>query len=299
MDTPEMELQAAPAEAAKKPWKGITAATLKIIAITTMLIDHIGASFFESLLIYSQYGASVKALLERKAPFLYASWMDNWQKFYSINMTFREIGRIAFPIFCFQIVEGALHTHHKAKYAIRLFLFGLISEIPFDRAFFGQTFDWSHQNVYFTLFLGLLAVFCLQLIPEKPAAPPHDWSKPASEQPAVPKVRKTPEEVKRTVLGIAGAVACAVVAAFLKTDYDWKGVASIIVLYLFHKDRVKQCIAGAIAFLWEFTAPLAFIPVRFYNGKYGIRSKAFQYFFYLFYPGHLLLLGLFRMYLGI
>ena len=93
---------------------------LKMIAITTMLIDHVGA------VLLPQY------------PIL------------------RIIGRIAFPIFCFLLVEGFMHTHDVIRYMTRIGLFALISEIPFDLLFYGRILDGTHQNVFFTLFIGLV-----------------------------------------------------------------------------------------------------------------------------------------------
>lgn len=74
----------------------------------------------------------------------------------------RKIGRPAFPVFCFFIVEGFCHTRNVKNYAVRLGIFALISEVPFDLAIFGTPFHWGHQNVFFTLFLGLLLIWYLR-----------------------------------------------------------------------------------------------------------------------------------------
>ena len=82
----------------------------------------------------------------------------------------RMIGRVAFPIFCFLLIQGFLHTHDVKKYAARLFAFALISELPFDLAFKGKI-DFSYQNVFFTLFIGLMTMIAFRWIEEH-----TDWS---------------------------------------------------------------------------------------------------------------------------
>jgi len=101
---------------------GIDAFTLKMIAAVTMLIDHVGYIFFPQYVLL------------------------------------RIIGRISFPIFAFLIVEGFMHTRDVKKYIFRMIIFALITEIPFDFAFYG-TFNWGHQNVLVTFLLALVAMY--------------------------------------------------------------------------------------------------------------------------------------------
>ena len=140
----------------------------------------------------------------------------------------------------------------------RLFLFALISEIPFDFALKTNWFYPEKQNVYFTLLIGLLVLWGITLCQGLTSI--------------------------QLLIMVAGLLA----ANFLKTDYSYKGVFLIEVLYILRYSRLYQCLGGAAAISWETWAPLSFIPVFFYNGKRGLSLK---YFFYWFYPVHLLVLG--------
>lgn len=203
---------------------GLSGSTLKILAVISMLIDHTAA-----------------ILLQPSQPY------------YTLC---RSLGRLAFPIFCFLLVEGYIHTRDVKKYGLRLFWFAMLSEIPFDLAFSGSILNLYYQNVFFTLLLGLVVLYFLD------------------------SCQKPPVRVLILLLGMAAA-------ALLRTDYSWKGIAAIVVLYELRRDRLWQALTGAITFSWEPPAMLAFLPIYFYNGKRGISIK---YLFYIFYPAHLLLL---------
>ena len=99
---------------------------LKLIACLTMLIDHMGLSL--------------------------GPWMG-----------MRVIGRIAFPIYCFLLAEGVHYTKNPRKYALRLAIAMVLSEIPFDLACFGHI-TWMNQNVFLTLLLGFGAMELMQQI---------------------------------------------------------------------------------------------------------------------------------------
>ena len=139
-----------------------------------------------------------------------------------------------------------------------MFLFALISEIPFDYALKSSWIFPNKQNVYWTLLIGLLVL----------------WGVTVS--------------YGRVTIQLMIIAAGLIAATILKTDYSYKGVFLIEVLYLLRFSRLYQCLGGAAAVTWEIPAPAAFLPVFFYNGKRGISLK---YFFYWFYPAHLLLLG--------
>ena len=122
-----------------RPGFSLSGTALKRIACLSMLLDHIGASLLENGLF-------------KQGSF--------WPGDVQLDGVLRLAGRLAFPIYCFLLVEGFLHTHDFKKYALRMLGFALISEWPFDWAFFSGVY-WGHQNVYFTLLLGLLAILAI------------------------------------------------------------------------------------------------------------------------------------------
>ena len=117
--------------------RGINSAVLKNIAVVTMLIDHIGAVIMTRLLIRN---GLYEAMVNQEA---YTAWMGQNGGMYGICMAMRIIGRLAFPIYCFLLVEGFQKTHNVKKYLGRMFLFALISEVPFDLAFPDALFSAS------------------------------------------------------------------------------------------------------------------------------------------------------------
>ena len=130
---------------------GISGSVLKWIAVITMAIDHMGAGFLESYVMNAWGGSTIGN-----------TFAGRWNEILSVDQILRYIGRPAFPIFCFLLVQGFLHTRDVKKYAIRLGIFALISEIPFDLALHIRPFHWQNQNVFFTLLLGLLAIWFMQ-----------------------------------------------------------------------------------------------------------------------------------------
>lgn len=141
--------------------KGIPGSTLKIIAIITMFIDHIGAVVLEGKL--SDLGMA-QAMQTQEG---LQEFMAQYGVLYLMDMIMRLIGRMGFPIFCFLLIEGFMHTRSRLKYGRNLLLFALISEVPFDLAItrgmgdvpkIGGVLYPYYQNVFFTLFIGLLCM---------------------------------------------------------------------------------------------------------------------------------------------
>lgn len=253
--------------------RGITGSTLKLIAIVAMLVDHIGAAIVERIMIVNGY---LEAAYTSQAAF--GAWMAEHRLLCTTDLVMRAAGRIAFPIFCFLLVEGFQRTRDVKKYALRLGLFALISEVPFDLAFRSQVLEFRQQNVFFTLFLGLLVMI------------------------AFDRIRRSDLHVIVKVVLDAAALAGGILAAdMLQTDYHGFGVLCIVMLYLFRENRRWQAAAGIVTILAgsylmmgglnamfsEMAAVIGFLPIYFYNGRRGLRMK---YVFYLFYPVHLLIL---------
>lgn len=211
----------------------MTGFILKIIAITTMLIDHVGYIFI------SEQG---------------------------LNLMFRGIGRLAFPIFIFLVAEGCCKTKDIKKYMARLIAFAFISEIPFDLAFSNQYLEYGHQNVFFTLALGTMSVYLYDLYNDK------------------------------KFFKYLAIILPPIAAEILHTDYGAVGVLMILAVYLVRDDLKKQLYALVLGNLLltvishpiQLLGMLAVVLIYFYNGE---RGKSIKYFFYIFYPLHLLILG--------
>jgi hypothetical protein len=277
-----------------------------MIAVISMFIDHLGATVVLGFL-YATRGMT-SALLEsdRLLDQLIVWGHNNWNTVYSIYEYMRYIGRIAFPIYCFLIVEGFLHTKNVKKYALRLGLFALISEIPFDLAFNRGWLDISSNNVYFTLLIGLLVIWGISYIRKESGLLCHEVSKELHEEQEEQGAHsKEWIDVLRRVCGFITILACIGVGAFiakyiLHTDYGAAGVFTIVVMYLLHKKSWMGFIMAVLVLTLmtnstELIALIGAVFVCYYNGE---RGKNVKYFFYAFYPVHLLLLWLITYLLG-
>lgn len=233
----------------KSSFRCLNSNGLKMIAIVAMLIDHGAVVLIENRILGGPFD------------FIPAGASEYAAMWWNVNMVMRFIGRVSMPIFCYQIAEGFLHTKDIKRYGGRLLIFAAVSEIPFDLAVFNTWFYPWYQNVFFTLFLGLVAMAAVRRY-----------------------------EAEGSLWKQAAAVAmCCGLAQVLKADYGAFGVFFIVLLYYCRRDVKQQTVLGSLALLWEVTAPLAFIPIRMYNGERG--SKRWQWFFYWFYPVHLLVLA--------
>lgn len=232
----------------------LSSAALHIIAMTIMLMDHLWATLLPG---------------------------QNW---------LTCVGRIAFPIFAFMTVEGYFHTHDVKRYMLRLLVFALISELPFNLMYSGTLIYPYHQNVLWTLLLGLFGIWLME---------------------------RAKGKVMRYVLTAVAVVLVSVCLATLgMVDYFAPGVLTVFAFYFF-RGKKWWCILGQIvAMYWiniellggqyypislfgidfelceQGLALLALIPIWLYHGRQGHHSKAFKWTCYAFYPVHMLLLGL-------
>ena len=217
--------------------------SLKLIAMISMVFDHVGDMFFPGAL-----------------------WM-------------RMIGRLAMPLFSFCIAEGYAHTKNKQRYLLRMGVFALVSEIPFDLAFEGRV-GLGHQNIMLSFFLAILALMLFDRI--RGEGKEHAAGK--------------------TLLGILCVCAVAVLALVLRADYTLFAVLAVFLFYVLRKRHpLLRCGAG-VGFLaltrtvgYYRVTGLSLIPLLLYNGK---RGRGLKWLFYAFYPGHLLLLYLLKTVLG-
>lgn len=244
--------------------RGISGQGLKWIAIGAMSIDHIGAMILEPWLRRQGVRFSGGLQLNPAARAAMGPLLD----IYHLDLALRLIGRIAFPIFCFLIIEGFRHTSDVRRYALRLGVFALISELPFNLALTGRLWAPRYQNVFFTLLLGLLLLVALDRFG-------LDWR------------------------SLVAAVLCLGAARHGRTDYGAFGVALIAALYLLRQRRLLRSLGIALMAVKSLTAPLAAIPVFWYDGRRDAGKHAVpRWFFYVFYPAHLLLFALLARLLG-
>ncbi len=237
--------------------KGLNAYQVKIIAMVAMFLDHF---------------AHIVVLLPLVQNATIATIMN-------------IIGRITMPIMCFFIAQGYHHTSNLKKYFLRLFVFAIISQVPYY--LFGveniHTNFWDfikynicNLNAIYTLFMGLLAL-----------------------------------TVVKSNINIIFKTTGVLLIALLTYNSDWNiyGVIWVLIFGMFHGDFSKQAVGFSVVALIRCYANYSYnyfilalqlctllaIPVLYlYNGEQGRKSK---YGFYIFYPLHLLILGLVRLWM--
>lgn len=217
-----------------------------------------------------------------------------WATIIPGNQWLTCVGRLAFPIFAFLLVEGYFHTHNLKKYALRLLFFAVISEIPFNLMYSSSVIYPFHQNVIWTLLLGLGLIRLNEL--------------------AV----RTGKVWIRVLAGGLTVLLGLLLGTITMLDYYGAGVVIILVFYFFRK-RTWWCLLGQILTLYYLNveilggyyfeisvlgvkleivqqglALLALIPIWLYRGEKGIDNKWFRYLCYGFYPAHMLILYVVR-----
>lgn len=210
-------------------YKFLTSFDLKFIALFSMIIDHIGLCFFPEVAIY------------------------------------RIIGRVALVLYAFMLVEGFFHTKNVNKYLRKLFVWGIISEVPFDFALSGKLINWEEQNIFFTLLSGLVAMMICS-------------------------------SRMQFLIKTALVVIIFCVVYFFNFNYSWFGLTIILLFYFFRNNIFLKFmsigIVNTIAYLGSFSlqifGALGLVPILFYNGKLG---KKMGEWYYSIYPLHLFLFG--------
>ena len=234
----------------------LSAAALHILAMALMLCDHLWATLLPA-----------------------QEWLTC-------------VGRLAFPMFAFMAVEGYFHTRSFKRYALRMLVFALLSEIPFDLMYGGTWFYPVHQNVIWTLLIGLLGIRAMEAVREK-------------------------GKLWLYVLTCVGVTALGAALGTLgMVDYYGAGVLTVFVFYFFHGREWWKLLGQILALYWinvrmlggqvypmailgmdvelsqQGLALLALVPIWLYRGRQGHHSRAFQYVCYAFYPVHMLILAL-------
>jgi len=214
---------------------------LRLMALVSMCLDHAGLALFPSV------------------------------------SAFRSVGRIAFPLYCFLLVQGFLHTRDVRAYSRRLLFFAILSEIPFDMLIFGQVFAPMEQNVLFSLLFALMALTCCDALQ------------------------------KSSIQAWIICITLATSAMALRLSFGWLAVALCLCFYYTREKRLHLLLlSGSTLLLYTLSlllsgvdkswvtaslyALFSLIPIALYNGRSGLRRPLIRFLFYAAYPAHLLLL---------
>lgn len=197
------------------------------------------------------------------------------------------LGRIAFPIFAFLISEGFVHTHSRPKYMIRMLVFAIISQLPFHLFAHNLIHSKAILNVMFTFEIALCGLCIIDLF----------------------KKQNGLFKLLDYIITVVSLMIILVIAYFIHPDYTWYGVSCVWIFYIFRKSKILTTLGYIVLDIIYYLSlgfgfkedykvilfsliPIVFI--LFYNGKQGRKLK---YFFYVFYPVHLLILYFIGIYL--
>ena len=222
--------------------KIFSGAQLKYIAFLSMLIDHVNKA-----LIY---------------PMLTGKGFLNF-----LSDTFDILGRIAFPIFMFFLVEGFFKTRNRFRYLLYLTVFGVISEIPFDLCQSAVIFQPYSNNVMFTLALTLVMIWIIDEL-------------------------RVPTKIFWYPISIVIVAGTCLLSMIWGLDYEWYGILIGYFFYIFRNNPILAIIGGYLSLIKTPWALLGFGLTLTYNGERGKQNKILNYSFY---PVHLLILGLLRL----
>lgn len=225
-------------------------AQLKYMAFLSMLLDHVNNSM-------------ITPYLDGKGLLLHVS------NLLSI------LGRVAFPLFMFFLVEGFFKTRSRKKYLINLLIFGILSEVPFDLFTSRELFNENWNNIMFTLALSLITIWIVDEMKGRLA--------------------KKSKALWYGASVLVVAVMCAV-AMFFSLDYDYHAIIVAYLFYLFYEKPLYGAALGYLSIIKELYSVLGFAATLTYNGE---RGKQYKWLNYAFYPVHLLILGLLRVALKI
>ena len=220
---------------------------LKYIAFLSMLIDHVNKALMYPLLTENGFLRYVSDV-------------------------FDILGRVAFPIFMFFLVEGFFKTGNRFKYLLNLIIFGIISEIPFDLFQSAVFFQPNSNNVMFTLVLALVMIWVIDelKVPKSYIIPPVLWF-PVS---------------------IIIVITVCLLSMIWGLDYEYHGILIAYFFYIFRNNPILSIIGGYLSIVKTPWTLLGFGLTLAYNGERGKQNKILNY---LFYPVHLLILGLLRL----
>ncbi|MFR9296528.1 MAG: TraX family protein [Aedoeadaptatus pacaensis] len=233
-----------------KRWQVFNGAQLKYMAFLSMLLDHVN-------------NALITPYLDGKGLLLHVS------NLLSI------LGRVAFPLFMFFLVEGFFKTRSRKKYLINLLIFGILSEVPFDLFTSRELFNKNWNNMMFTLALSLATIWIVDEIKGRLA--------------------KKSKALWYGASFVIVAAMCAV-AMFFSLDYDYHAIIVAYLFYLFYEKPLYGAALGYLSIIKELYSVLGFAATLTYNGE---RGKQYKWLNYAFYPVHLLILGLLRVALKI